>query len=394
MTKVKIKLLMLEMTRKCRSNCLHCMRGDSQPREMTQEVMTRMFKDEGIESYDEIILSGGEPLLALEPLKNLVEAVEKFRPKIDHFRVITSLNVEVEEAKEARELLDKLFLLTESPDLNVVFLSHTEFHPPVKDEIRKLFEERTYFNAIEANLHSNFPTGDLQVACGRAQGRERFVNPTYFDSFAVNSMGNVVFGLIYVSYDGRLFTSCNLSYELMDKKITPAGDLDKLDFSFIIKGSSKPRPDVQTIEIPTSFRLSFSNYWNGLSEEQRGQWFGYAFDKLYGVSMPGYGIFRICENFEEARQVKSLESFLALLDLRCVSAPSFASPEEIEFYQTGVLVELVGYINLNLHCLFASFPAMQLVDLYYHDVPYAADHRLKPILDRMFHKERPRNVGR
>lgn len=351
-----------------------------------------MFKDEGIESYDEIILSGGEPLLALEPLKNLIEVVEKFHPKIDHFRIITSLNIEEEEAKKARELLDKLFLLTESPDLNVVFLSHTEFHPPVKTEVRKLFEERTYFNAFEANLHSNLPSGGLQIACGRAQGKENFVNPAYFDSFAVNSMGDIIFGLVYVSFDGRLFTSCDLSYDLMDKKIEPIGDLDKLDFSFILKGHSKPRSDVQTIELPTSLRLNFSNYWNGLSEEQRGQWFGYAFDKLYGVSMPGYGIFRVCEIFEEAKKIKIFESFQALIDLRCVSAPSFASLEEIKFYQTGVLIELVGYINLNLHYLFASSPVMQLIDLYYHDIPYAADNRLKPILERLFCRESQENA--
>lgn len=354
--------------------------------------MTRIFKDEGIRSFEEVVLSGGEPLLAVEPLRALVSVIEQQRPKIDHFRIVTSLNVEAEEAVEARDLLDRLFLLTESPDLNVVFLSHTPFHPEINPEVRQLFEERTYFNAVEANLHSNFPAGDLQVACGRAQGKERFVNPTYFDSFAVNSAGDIVLGLVYVSSDGRLFSSCNLSYDLMDKKIKPLGDLEESDLSFILKQRSKPRGDVNAIEIPTSFRLSFSNYWNGLSEEQRGQWFGYTFNSLYGISMPGYGIFRICENFEEARSVRSLESFIALLDLRCTSAPSFASPEEIDFYRTGVMIELVGYINLNLHYLFATSPTMQLIDLYYHDIPYAADYRLKPILERMLCKEEAANV--
>lgn len=359
---------------------------------MSPDLMTQIFRDEGIRSFEEVILSGGEPLLAVEPLKNLIAIIRKCHPKIDHFRIITGLNIEAEEAAEVRDLLDQLFLLTENPDLNVVFLSHTPFHPEIKPEIKRLFEERTYFNAVETNLYSNLPSGDLQVACGRAQGKERFVNPTYFDSFAVNSTGDVVFGLIYVSFDGRLFSSCNLSYNLMDKKVKPLGDLEESDLSFILKQRSKPRGDVNTIEIPTSFRLSFSNYWNGLSEEQRGQWFGYAFNSLYGISMPGYGIFRICENFEEARRVRSLESFVALVDLRCTSAPSFASPEEVDFYRTGVMIELVGYINLNLHYLFATSPTMQLIDLYYHDIPYAADYRLKPILERMFCKEEAANA--
>lgn len=57
--------LAIEVTRRCNMECAHCLRGDAQAVDMTQEIVDRFVDglEEGM-SIGDVTLTGGEPSLA------------------------------------------------------------------------------------------------------------------------------------------------------------------------------------------------------------------------------------------------------------------------------------------------------------------------------------------
>jgi hypothetical protein len=344
-------------------------------------VIYSIFNDQGISKIDEIILTGGEPLLAIDEIWELAKVAGK-QFEVSHFRVNSSLILE--DAERSFAALDELFAKASDPELNVLFQSVSSYHRKPEESVVELASSRSYFNNLSAEITAQNNPGGQLIGCGRSAGAPGAINVKYEDGFAVSDNGETVFGFVSISHDGRVFSSCDLSYELFDKFVKPFGSVMENDLSMIIKQNSKPRDKIRLIELPSTNRLSFSNYWNNLTEEQRGQWFGYAMSQLYGIDMPGYGIFRLIELYEQARECKQLESFKVLKDLYCISRPVFVNDIDFHAYRQHVIIELVGYINLNLQYVYAYSPLLQMADIYYRDMPYSADVRLKPIFDRIF----------
>ncbi len=75
MKKYKYDELMIEITRKCNLQCEHCLRGDSQNITMSKDVIDRIFEDAA--DCKQILLTGGEPLLALDEIEYFVDRILK-----------------------------------------------------------------------------------------------------------------------------------------------------------------------------------------------------------------------------------------------------------------------------------------------------------------------------
>ncbi len=80
--------LFLEVTRNCTLECEHCLRGDRQRVNMDNSVLESVFKD--VKKVDRLLLTGGEPLLAIQTLERLTEMIYKGEIEVKHITLITN----------------------------------------------------------------------------------------------------------------------------------------------------------------------------------------------------------------------------------------------------------------------------------------------------------------
>ena len=80
--------LALEITRRCPLNCEHCMKGDSQEREMSRQVMEDFF--EHVMGIRCLSLASGETTLAVYKIKMLNECLRKYKPTVEKVFIYTN----------------------------------------------------------------------------------------------------------------------------------------------------------------------------------------------------------------------------------------------------------------------------------------------------------------
>ncbi len=80
--------LHLEVTRNCTLECEHCLRGDRERINMSSSVLDEIVKDGLV--VDRLLLTGGEPLLAIQILEYLVELLASKRISVKRLVMITN----------------------------------------------------------------------------------------------------------------------------------------------------------------------------------------------------------------------------------------------------------------------------------------------------------------
>lgn len=80
--------LHLQLTRNCTLECEHCMRGDRERINMNPKVLDEVFGC--VDSVDTLLLTGGEPLLAIQELEHLIEVLKLKQVKINRIVLITN----------------------------------------------------------------------------------------------------------------------------------------------------------------------------------------------------------------------------------------------------------------------------------------------------------------
>ena len=119
MQKVNIDYLCLEITRRCNLECAHCLRGNRESKDMSDEILNNIFSD--ISSIHELDLGGGEPLLAPNVIEKIIKIINEKRIKIGIVSFTTNGTV------LSKKHIDLLQQLKTIADLDVR-LSHDKFH--------------------------------------------------------------------------------------------------------------------------------------------------------------------------------------------------------------------------------------------------------------------------
>ena len=134
-----IKNLYLEVTRKCTLQCEHCLRGESEAKQMSVETVENTLKE--IQRIDTLLLSGGEPLLNIEVLEALPEQIRKHKVQVERIGIITNGTVMT---KRHIEALKKLKDVCSSFEF---YLSSDLFHRlewqrlGIEEKVQRHFEE-------------------------------------------------------------------------------------------------------------------------------------------------------------------------------------------------------------------------------------------------------------
>lgn len=231
MCKVHAYQLIPEISRKCNIACRHCLRGPAQRKVMSEDVIERIFEVFDM-SQTEITFGGGEPTLALDVLESFVNRLNSLYA----FYIVT--NGKVYHHKLV-ELCDKLYNIAEEQEVcGLAFSSdmfHEEFVP--YDKLTKniwkysydiIEEYGEYYNIEREYIRTQDKKTDFSYAYlieeGRAKDlswgyRMRPLEKPYFELAEYQDEDIwIQQGIIYVSYSGNLYASCDMSYRHMDEK--------------------------------------------------------------------------------------------------------------------------------------------------------------------------------
>lgn len=231
MCKVYAYQLVPEISRKCNIACKHCLRGPAQRKIMSEDVIDRIFEIFNMEQT-EITFGGGEPTLALDVIESFVNRLNSLYA----FYIVTNGKVY---HKKLVELCDKLYNMSEEQEICGLAFSSDMFHEEfvsydkltknickytineIEDYGEYYTEEREYIRTLDkktdfsiCSLIEEGRAKDLALGYQMRPLEEPYLKLSKYQDDDIWIQD----GLIYISYNGNLYSSCDMSYKHMDEK--------------------------------------------------------------------------------------------------------------------------------------------------------------------------------
>lgn len=215
-----INNLMIEVTRKCNMKCAHCLRGPAQCLSLKKNIIPNIFHD--ITYIDSIQFTGGEPMLALYQMREIIKYILENDIEIGSFWFKTNGTIFSEAILKHFE---KLFNIAGVAELCVIDFSFDQFHDKKKMKALDQFfymEDIYPFIKISENSNSDFKNIDSVIKEGRAKRLPQykireFRKPYYYSGWYPEDHENYPENFVYVSSNGNVISECNLSYSNIDK---------------------------------------------------------------------------------------------------------------------------------------------------------------------------------
>lgn len=218
MKRVTISSLIVEITRRCNMACDHCVRGDAQCLDISDEVIAAMLKD--VRYIGSITFTGGEPTLNVGAIERITAALRERRIDVGSFFVVTNGKTSPKAAKRmALALLDLFSECTDSLEDGMygLIVSGDAWHEPVK--VPAIYEGLAFFKRDERHG----PRDEDCVICdGRAAdngiGRrkpERTL-PLHVDTYEGDEDEEGQIEMVYVAANGNVMADCDHPYEVID----------------------------------------------------------------------------------------------------------------------------------------------------------------------------------
>lgn len=114
------------VTNKCNLECGHCLRGCKNDKEMSKEVIEKTF--EQIYAVSALSICGGEPTLAFEPIKNIINTIVENHVYIGDFAlVINGTNYSEELLRLLTYMNDYLKSLNKKSNV-ILTISYDKYH--------------------------------------------------------------------------------------------------------------------------------------------------------------------------------------------------------------------------------------------------------------------------
>lgn len=117
MAKFTVEELLMEVTRFCNLDCKHCFRGEAQNAFMSFDTIHNLLAN--VDHIEKLVLSGGEPLVAIRQLNEVANTIKRNNIMVDEISIITNgtvLNTDIICALENVQSVCSTFNLRVSDD--------------------------------------------------------------------------------------------------------------------------------------------------------------------------------------------------------------------------------------------------------------------------------------
>lgn len=184
--KYTVCTLVIEVTRRCNIACAHCMRGNAENLDISDEYIDSIMSQVGI-IYG-LALTGGEVSLAPDRLRYILDSAKRHKVKIG--RVVLTTNG-IQKSAELRDIFEEFKEYAIIPQLTEIRISNDKFHTRENHFLKKDYLDRKRFYANNRKNKVSFQDvvseGGLK-RCGRCEKpkldyRQAQTNTDYFQQY-------------------------------------------------------------------------------------------------------------------------------------------------------------------------------------------------------------------
>jgi len=224
---MNIDTLIFEVTRRCNFKCDHCLRGKARNKDMSEEVINKIFQLNDITSINRLCIGGGEPSLAPHVIGHIANTLR------NRGIYVGSLEMTINGGPALRnqtfiDALDSLLYLVDYADESYIAISNTPWHDYQQDydainwfkdhfhqvDIEKRGRLQEYHLKYEGMAAENYITCDapeniIPKDIFSIQFKERFGEYDGIDS--IND------GNLYINANGWVIPGCDFSYEHQER---------------------------------------------------------------------------------------------------------------------------------------------------------------------------------
>lgn len=205
--------LSVEVTRRCNLSCGHCLRGDKKNLDLNFKKFDRFMS--GVGFVESLLLTGGEPLLALDILVGIKKILLKRKTKLGNFSLVTNGTVATDRAVK---ILGEYFKYA-SWDGSYVHVSKDNFHS--WDDSRQTNYEILKSSLPDVSIDSGNPSKIFMVGKGSSIGNTKPDRSEYAIEIVKETepKGLVVMGDLFFSATGCVHRDWEMSYNEMDEGV-------------------------------------------------------------------------------------------------------------------------------------------------------------------------------
>ena len=226
-----INELVIEITRRCNLACQHCLRGEPQNVDISDETINKAL--EGITGIGTITFTGGEPSLAVDRIQYIYKQIKKRGIDLGGFYVVTNGKIA---SRELMNVLIDLYAIVDYIEEGIggLVISKDQYHEyELPEEERKaadkLYKALSFYRPEDRK-------GDIKMLIneGRAQGMGQ--REVYLENLIVETDDDDnperVESTIYINALGDVITSCDMSFESQEEN--KIGNVNKKSLSKIV----------------------------------------------------------------------------------------------------------------------------------------------------------------
>jgi MoaA/NifB/PqqE/SkfB family radical SAM enzyme len=209
-----INELIFEVTRRCNLACQHCLRGDPQNVDISNETIDKAL--EGITGIGMITFTGGEPSLAVDRIKYIYEAIKKRDINLGGFYVVTNGKIA---SRELMNVLTDFYTLVDSCDEYVgsLVISKDQYHVDEgcdTTKADKLYRALTFYRPDDRK-------GDIRMLINEGRARGMGQREVSLENIIVEmndeDKPERVESTIYINALGDVVPSCDMSFESQEE---------------------------------------------------------------------------------------------------------------------------------------------------------------------------------
>ena len=268
--KINFDNLVIEIGRDCNMSppCRHCLRGFPQKKTIGNKVLDKFFSQ--VNYISELTIGGGEPTLYLKTIRKLISKALENDVEIGNFYIVTNAKLYKRKLINICDLLygtdeDGFNGICTENEISGLSISDDKFHRERHENIEKFLynkhkyqfkdeyenESRPYVRKDKETDFSKFSIINMGMAKKNGIGNRELniylpYKEMWDDEIVVRDIE------LYLTYDGRLLSCCDLSYDIIDSNEYTIGDIMTEELLSIIQ----KLPNVND-------EHDFKKYWKG-----------------------------------------------------------------------------------------------------------------------------------
>jgi hypothetical protein len=180
--------------------CPHCLRGESENVDISDEYLREFFSRVGY--INTLAITGGEPSIAVDRIRSIIKCIRKHRVEVGSFYIATN-------AKKVPPLfivaVAELFALCDEREMCRLDFSNDDYHEEVPKNNIDLLKAFTFTE----------PKGEIPYESILDEGRGSQYctsREVTLDKFRIHE-NSIQVGYVYLNCEGNIIAGCDWSYE-------------------------------------------------------------------------------------------------------------------------------------------------------------------------------------